>query len=152
MTFGLSERPFSYVRRRAVREDAVSRREFGAVRRLPSGRWQAKYRHPRTNQFIVAPNTFALKGDATRWLAGIQRDIESGTWMDPAWSAVTLEAYAATWLAQRTLAAAHGRALRGALGPLHPARARHRWSSVSSRRATSAPGTPSSCGVAVPDR
>jgi integrase len=51
----------------------------------------------------VAPNTFALKGDATRWLAGMQRDIESGTWMDPAWSAVTLEAYAATWLAQRTL-------------------------------------------------
>jgi len=81
----------------------VSRREFGAVRRLPSGRWQAKYRHPRTNQFIVAPNTFALKGDATRWLAGIQRDIESGTWMDPAWGTVTLEAYANTWLVQRTL-------------------------------------------------
>lgn len=81
----------------------MSRREFGAVRRLPSGRWQAKYRHPRTNQFIVAPNTFALKGDATRWLAGIKRDIESGTWMDPAWGAVTLEAYATTWLIQRTL-------------------------------------------------
>jgi len=81
----------------------VSKREFGAVRRLPSGRWQAKYRHPRTNQFILAPNTFALKGDATRWLAGIQRDIERGTWMDPAWSAVSLEAYATTWLAQRTL-------------------------------------------------
>lgn len=81
----------------------MSKREFGAMRQLPSGRWQAKYRHPRTNQFIAAPNTFALKGDATRWLSGIQRDIESGTWMDPAWSAVTLESYAATWLAQRTL-------------------------------------------------
>jgi len=81
----------------------VSRREFGAVRRLPSGRWQAKYRHPRTNQFIVAPSTFALKGDATRWLAGIQRDIESGAWIDPAWGTVTLGAYAVTWLAQRTL-------------------------------------------------
>ena len=81
----------------------MTRREFGAVRCLPSGRWQAKYRHPRTNRFIVAPSTFALKGDATRWLGGIQRDIESGTWMDPAWSAITLQAYAGTWLSQRTL-------------------------------------------------
>ena len=81
----------------------MSRREFGAVRRLPSGRWQAKYRHPRTNQFIVAPNTFTLKGDATRWLANVQRDIESGAWMDPAWGSVTLETYATTWLVQRTL-------------------------------------------------
>ena len=102
----------------------MSRREFGAVRRLPSGRWQAKYRHPRTNQFIVAPNTFALKGDATRWLAGIQRDIESGAWMDPALGTVTLEAYATTWLVAADAAAAHGGALRGALAPLHPARAR----------------------------
>ena len=80
----------------------MTQREFGAVRRLPSGRWQAKYRHPRTNEFIVAPTHVRLNVTAT-WLAGIQRDLESGTWMDPAWSAVSLENYATTWLAQRTL-------------------------------------------------
>jgi integrase len=81
----------------------MTKREFGSVRLLPSGRWQARYRHPRTNEFLVGPTTFKLKGDATRWLAGIQRDIERGTWIDPAWGAVTLEEYATSWLPQRTL-------------------------------------------------
>lgn len=81
----------------------VTKREFGAVRQLPSGRWQAKYRHPGTNQFILAPGTFILKGDATRWLSGIQRDIEGGRWIDPVWGNLTIEAYATSWLDQRTL-------------------------------------------------
>jgi integrase len=81
----------------------MSRRDFGTVRLLPSGRWQARYRHPRTNERIVAPTTFKMKGDATRWLAGIQRDIERGTWIDPEWGEVTLREYATSWLAQRTL-------------------------------------------------
>ena len=102
----------------------MNKREFGAVRRLPSGRWQAKYRHPRTNQFIAAPNTFALKGDATRWLAGIQREIETRDVDGP-----RLERGHARGLRHHLAgpadpAAAHGRALRGAAGPLHPARAR----------------------------
>ena len=81
----------------------MSRRDFGTVRQLPSGRWQARYQHPRTNERILAPNTFKMKGDATRWLAGIQRDIERGTWIDPEWGEVTLRDYATSWLAQRTL-------------------------------------------------
>lgn len=81
----------------------MSRRDFGTVRQLPSGRWQARYRHPRTNQRILAPTTFKMKGDATRWLAGIQRDIERGTWIDPEWGEVILRDYATSWLAQRPL-------------------------------------------------
>jgi integrase len=81
----------------------MAKREFGALRQLPSGRWQAKYRHPRTNEFVVAPTTFALRGDASRWLASIQRDLERGDWIDPAFGTITLGDYAATWLAQRTL-------------------------------------------------
>lgn len=81
----------------------MTKREFGSVRQLPSGRWQARYRHPRTNELLVGPTTFKLKGDASRWLAGIQRDIERGTWLDPAWGALTLQDYATTWLTQRTL-------------------------------------------------
>ena len=81
----------------------MTRRDFGTVRQLPSGRWQARYRHPRTNERIVAPTTFKMKGDANRWLAGIQRDIERGTWIDPEWGEVTLRDYATSWLTQRTL-------------------------------------------------
>jgi hypothetical protein len=81
----------------------MTRREFGSVRQLPSGRWQARYRHPRTNELLVAPTTFKQKGDATRWLAGVQRELERGTWIDPAWGTVSLHDYAASWLAQRTL-------------------------------------------------
>ena len=81
----------------------MSRREFGAVRQLPSGRWQAKYRHPRSNEFIGAPTTFKLKGDASRWLSSVQREIERGTWIDPEWGKVTMRDYAESWLAQRPL-------------------------------------------------
>ena len=81
----------------------MTKREFGALRQLPSGRWQAKYRHPQTNEFIAAPTTFTAKGDASRWLASVQRDIERGTWIDPEWGMVTLRDYATSWLAQRTL-------------------------------------------------
>ena len=81
----------------------MAKREFGAVRRLPSGRWQAKYRHPGANRFIAAPTTFAIKTDATRWLLAVQREIEGGRWIDPSWGEVTLQSYATSWLAQRTL-------------------------------------------------
>jgi hypothetical protein len=81
----------------------MTKREFGALRQLPSGRWQAKYRHPRTNEFIVAPTTFAMRGDASRWLGSIQRDLERGHWIDPAWGSVTLGEYATSWLPERTL-------------------------------------------------
>ena len=81
----------------------MTRRDFGTVRQLPSGRWQARYRHPRTNERILAPTTFKMKGDANRWLAAIQRDIERGTWIDPEWGEVTLRDYASSWLTQRTL-------------------------------------------------
>ena len=81
----------------------MSRRDFGTVRQLPSGRWQARYRHPRTNELLVGPTTFKMKGDATRWLASVQREFERGTWIDPAWGTVTLRDYAIPWLVQRTL-------------------------------------------------
>ena len=81
----------------------MNKREFGSVRQLPSGRWQVRYRHPRTNEMIVGPNTFKLRGDATRWLSRTQGEIERGVWLDPDWGSVTLRDYATSWLAQRTL-------------------------------------------------
>ena len=42
------------------------RRQFGSVRRLPSGRWQARYRNV-TGQLVTAPRTFPTKTDAGRY-------------------------------------------------------------------------------------
>ncbi len=96
----------------------MTKREFGALRQLPSGRWQAKYRHPRTNEFVVAPTTFAMKGDASRWLASVQRDIERGTWIDPEWGTVAFRDRDLL-VGTAHAAASHGRAVPGTTGAVH---------------------------------
>jgi integrase len=82
----------------------MAKRNFGALRQLPSGRWQARYRHPRTNRFIGAPSTFSTRKDAERRLVNTQVDLDRGSWIDPTWGTVSLEEYANAWLAQRILA------------------------------------------------
>lgn len=56
-----------------------NRRSFGAIRKLPSGRFQASYQAP-TGVRATAPFTFATKSDADGWLARTRVAIESGTW------------------------------------------------------------------------
>jgi hypothetical protein len=73
------------------------KRAFGTVRRLSSGRWQARHRN-RTGTMVTAPRTFATKGDATRWLAATESDQFRGLWLDPAGGKVTLGDYAYGWL------------------------------------------------------
>ena len=81
----------------------MSRRQFGSVRRLSSGRWQARYPGPNGAQ-MTAPTTFATKALAGAFLASVETDMRRGTWFDPtAGTAVSLGEYAATWLAQRTV-------------------------------------------------
>jgi integrase len=83
------------------------RRQFGSVRKLESGRWQARYKVV-GGRSITAPNTFLTKGDAGRWLAGIEADRARGVWVDPDAGKVLLDAYAWRWwrsqvgLAKRT--------------------------------------------------
>ncbi|MGI5338874.1 tyrosine-type recombinase/integrase [Streptomyces sp. CA-181903] len=80
------------------------RREFGTVRQLPSGRWQARYWAPdgaRRN----APETFGTKTDAQTWLTLTQADIERNDWIDPDVGAVNFEVYALKWIEERDLAA-----------------------------------------------
>ncbi len=81
------------------------RRSYGAVRPLPSGRFQASYigpdgrRHP-------AEDTFDTKGDADAWLAAQRTDIARGEWRRPGPrrpAAANFGTYAATWLATRDL-------------------------------------------------
>ena len=76
----------------------MSHRSFGTVRQLPSGRWQARYRDPQTNRLVAAPERFATKVDASRWLSAVQTDISRGSWVDPNAGRVSLEDFAARWL------------------------------------------------------
>lgn len=56
---------------------ASSRRGFGQIRKLPSGRHQAHYTG-RDGQRHRAPHTFLLKRDAERWLSARQEELAGG--------------------------------------------------------------------------
>jgi integrase len=85
------------------------KRQFGSIRRLPSGRYQARYTGP-DGGVRKAPVTFDARIDAEAWLARERGQIVQGTWLpvaessatkrDPAKS-VTFGAYAASWLPTR---------------------------------------------------
>ncbi len=65
------------------------RRQFGRVRRLPSGRWQARYATMEGEQ-RTGPQTFATKAEASRFLAQIEVDLERGLVVDPRLARTTL--------------------------------------------------------------
>jgi hypothetical protein len=73
------------------------RRGFGNVRKLPSGRWQARYWLPGGGH-LAAPGGFPTKAEANRWLATVEADRARGLWVDPRAGRMRLEEYAATWL------------------------------------------------------
>jgi integrase len=75
-------------------------RSFGSIRRLPSGRWQARYRGP-DGLLRSAPQTFANKADASKWLALTQAELLRGGWIDPEAGRVPFPAYAAEWIDER---------------------------------------------------
>lgn len=60
----------------------TAKRRFGTLRKLPSGRWQARYL-TRQRCKIAAPKTVATKTDASRFLAAIEVDQSRGVWHDP---------------------------------------------------------------------
>jgi integrase len=74
----------------------AGKRLFGALRKLPSGRWQAKYRV--AGKFVTAPQTFATKREATLWLSSVETDRARGQWVDPKAGKVTLAEYSDAWL------------------------------------------------------
>lgn len=73
------------------------RRSFGAVRKLPSGRYQASYLDPHGKR-INAPETFTAKVDADAWLAVQRAAIETGSWRGRD-DRVTVGEYAEGWFA-----------------------------------------------------
>ena len=78
------------------------KRRFGRVRRLPSGRYQARYLGP-DGKDRPASDTFASKTDAEVWLARKEIEIRDGEWIDPDLGKVTFQAYATRWVRDRRL-------------------------------------------------
>ncbi|GAA2457005.1 site-specific integrase [Actinomadura vinacea] len=75
----------------------MAKRDFGTLRQLPSGRWQARYRSPDGERFN-APMTFATKREANRWLTLKAAEIEKGEWIDPDAGKILLGDWGARWL------------------------------------------------------
>jgi len=84
------------------------RRGFGAIRRLPSRRYQASYLGPDAIRH-TAPVTFETREDAEGWLVERRREVTGETWESPQPKrapvrAATFGDYATAWLAGRDLA------------------------------------------------
>ncbi len=86
-----------------------SRRTFGRIRKLPSGRYQAAYVGP-DYQLHKADRTFGAKVDAEAWLTDRRREIDRELWSPPTGDdkpkrkpGVTFADYSALWLDTRTV-------------------------------------------------
>jgi Phage integrase, N-terminal SAM-like domain len=78
----------------------ADKRRFGRVRKLPSGRWQARYKGP-DGIDRPAPHTFGSKTSAERWLTLTEAEIIHGDWIDPAAGRVLFGSYARDWIEER---------------------------------------------------
>ncbi|KOG36606.1 MULTISPECIES: tyrosine-type recombinase/integrase [Streptomyces] len=79
------------------------RRSFGAIRKLPSGRYQARY--PGAGGVLrAAPQTYETKREAEVFLAQIQADQARGDWIDPTAGEVPFAEYARRWIDERGVA------------------------------------------------
>lgn len=100
-----------------ARNKPRTRRTFGRIRKLPSGRYQAAYTGP-DGRVHSASNTFAAKIDAEGWLSERRREIDRELWSAPATDTetkakrqrdLTFGEFSETWLQTRQV---KGRPLR----------------------------------------
>jgi len=75
----------------------MSRRSFGTIRKLGSGRYQVRHRN-RLGRMVSGPGTFATKADAQRWLATAEADQLRGTFVDQRGLRLTFNEWAEEWL------------------------------------------------------
>lgn len=78
----------------------AGRQRFGSVRKRDSGRYQVRYLGPDGTR-RSAPQTFARKAEALRYLALIEAQMMRGEWIDSARSDIRLEDYATRWITER---------------------------------------------------
>lgn len=67
-------------------------RQFGTIRKLPSGRFQARYSH--LGKQVGAKDTFATKTDARRWLSTVETDLARGDHFDESAGRMRFSVYA----------------------------------------------------------
>ncbi len=79
----------------------AAKRDFGRIRQLSSGRWQARYPGP-DGIDRPAPRTFDRKRDAADWLAEKRTEVARGDWLNPDRGRVPFGEYAARWVAERS--------------------------------------------------
>ncbi|MEU5939034.1 tyrosine-type recombinase/integrase [Micromonospora sp. NPDC047548] len=75
-------------------------RRFGSIRKRESGRYQARYPGP-DGKIRSAPETFARKAEAERYLSLIEAQMARGEWIDPDRGKIRLQDYAERWITER---------------------------------------------------
>lgn len=78
------------------------RRRFGSIRKLPSGRFQARYIGSDGIE-RTAPGTFEIERKAEKWLMLTEAEIIKNEWRVPEASEVKLDDYGTRWIAERKL-------------------------------------------------
>ena len=83
-----------------TRRSPRRRSDFGAVTRLPSGKWRAQYRAPDGSR---PSRVFNTRADATAWLTLQRGDVLRGGWVNPKAGRVTLDVWSEHWLTRPDL-------------------------------------------------
>jgi integrase len=78
----------------------MTARPFGNIRKLPSGRYQARWQGA-DGKDRLGPTTFETKADARKWLSGQEADLHRGVHVDPTKGRTTVATFAEAWLAGR---------------------------------------------------
>ena len=73
----------------------MAKRSFGTVRRLASGRFQARY--PFNGEKVPAPQTFTSYGEARAWLDAKKVELNEGQHVDPRKGRIPFSSYAESW-------------------------------------------------------
>src|SRR5918993_5060929 len=114
------------------------RRQWGSVRKLASGRYQA-----RLPDGSPTPDTFPTKAEASSWLSLAEADLVRGTFVHPSLNAnVTVAAWLGEWRASHSLHKRPTTLVRdeSAIPAPHPAARRH--PAREAGRPTSKPSSP----------
>jgi len=74
----------------------MRRRQFGSIRKLPSGSYQVAYWLEGKRQ--IGPKTFSTKADASAYLATVEADVVRGAWINPELTETRFEVVANQWL------------------------------------------------------
>ena len=76
----------------------MSRREFGQLERLPSGRWRARFSTAPDGHRVRAPRTFGTRREGADYLARVRGELLAGNVAAVVPTTVTLEDYAREYL------------------------------------------------------